>query len=411
LPRVFTGGSQTTLNEARRAWGAEPFIRKHIHPLDRCFWHVRCFALRTMNREKWQESLLACIASGSLMAAASGCGGHDTLGCFDKREGETSCPTDEDEILARMKSEGRHDVSGCESIDGTDTEPIEEGDACCYELEVSGPGLLGCGRPLLQDGRALAARPSRHRAGWHAHGTTPDVSSLPADLRASLGGAWARDAFAEHASVASFGRFALDLLSLGAPAELVASAHRAALDEVVHARLCFMLAQAYRGSTLGPGALNVGGSVAVSSDPAAVAERVAYEACVGETLGALVVAERLHVARDPAVVRVLSRLARDEARHAELGWRTAGWLVARGGNRTSVRVGQAIARAMRDLRRAPERVFDASEDESTRAHGRLGARSLARVIQHGCDDVIGPSVQRLLAAASVFARSRGPATA
>lgn len=57
--------------------------------------------------------------------------------------------------------------------------------------------------------------------------------------------AWTTAARAEHASVASFARFTLQLLHLGAPADLVADAQQAGLDEVRHARLCFGVAVAW----------------------------------------------------------------------------------------------------------------------------------------------------------------------
>jgi hypothetical protein len=223
-------------------------------------------------------------------------------------------------------SEGR---SGCESIDGADEEPERIGNECCYVVDVSGPGLLGCGRPLLHEGRARFA-PARRGAGWSAGGLAVDRSGLSPATAERLGRAWLRDALAEHASVASFARFALELMALAAPAELVQAAHRAALDEVVHARLCFALAESYLGAPLAPGPIDLGGAVAVSSDACEVAERLAREGCVGETLSAMDLGERLRQARDPAVRRVLAVLARDETRHAELAWRALAWLVRTG---------------------------------------------------------------------------------
>ena len=66
----------------------------------------------------------------------------------------------------------------------------------------------------------------------------------PGPLRDAVVKAWTTAARAEHASVASFARFTLQLLHLGAPADLVADAQQAALDEVRHARLCFGVASA-----------------------------------------------------------------------------------------------------------------------------------------------------------------------
>ena len=42
----------------------------------------------------------------------------------------------------------------------------------------------------------------------------------------------------EHASVASFARFTLDLLSLGAPPGLLSAAFHAGQEEISHTQLC-----------------------------------------------------------------------------------------------------------------------------------------------------------------------------
>jgi hypothetical protein len=49
------------------------------------------------------------------------------------------------------------------------------------------------------------------------------------------------------------------------------------------------------------------------------------EACIGETLAAVEVAEAAARATDPAVKSVLSRIAEDETRHAALGFRFVKW--------------------------------------------------------------------------------------
>ncbi|MFZ5897429.1 MAG: hypothetical protein ACOY0T_40625 [Myxococcota bacterium] len=79
------------------------------------------------------------------------------------------------------------------------------------------------------------------------------VATSPSELRNALSDEWARAACFEHASIASFNRFSLELLALGAPGDLVERANRAALDEVRHARLCFALASVYAGDDFGPG--------------------------------------------------------------------------------------------------------------------------------------------------------------
>ena len=97
-----------------------------------------------------------------------------------------------------------------------------------------GPPPCGIGRPLLAGGRARTARAAA-RDDWAAGDAGVDTGDLDAPTRAALGRHWTAVAALEHASVASFARFTLHLLVLGAPPSLVAEAQRAGLDEVEHA--------------------------------------------------------------------------------------------------------------------------------------------------------------------------------
>src|SRR5271170_8127653 len=53
------------------------------------------------------------------------------------------------------------------------------------------------------------------------------------------------------------------------------------------------------------------------------------EGCIGETVAALEATEALAEGegRDPALAAVLTMIAEDEARHAELAWRSVAWMV------------------------------------------------------------------------------------
>ena len=55
--------------------------------------------------------------------------------------------------------------------------------------------------------------------------------ALPDAARRAIAQHWTRAAQMEHASVAAFSRFSLQLLAVGAPPSLLEDAHRAALDE------------------------------------------------------------------------------------------------------------------------------------------------------------------------------------
>src|ERR1700759_5402277 len=125
-------------------------------------------------------------------------------------------------------------------------------------------GRGGAGRPFMVDGLARTA-PVARRPEWcerpkGAAALTP-VAVVAPDIRPRLAAAWTQAACMEHASIASFARFVLQLLAVGAPPDLVADAQRALADEVVHARLAFAVASAYAGVDVGPGKLPVEASL------------------------------------------------------------------------------------------------------------------------------------------------------
>lgn len=152
-----------------------------------------------------------------------------------------------------------------------------------------------------------------------------ELGKLELDLR--LARLWSERAQNEHASVASFDRFALGLLSVAAPPELLEAAHAAALDEIHHARLCFALASAYAGKKLGPGPLDLAGTLGTGFSLAELCEGTVTEGCVGETLAAIEAAACAVQAREPAVRIALEVIAADEQRHAELAWAFVRWAV------------------------------------------------------------------------------------
>jgi hypothetical protein len=215
-------------------------------------------------------------------------------------------------------------------------------------LMVSGGGAHG--RPLRVRGRPRTA-PTRRDAAWSVDpsGALPDASRLTVDERAREAARWTRDAREEHASIAAFARLSVDLLALGAPPALIERAHRAALDEVLHARLAFALAGAYAGEPVGPGAWPEALEGEAAERPAGTLRRVALESLVdgayGEGLAALRAAAE--VSADPAVAAVLATIARDEAVHAALGWDALAFCVARDGSLAPALVEAAAGLAAR----------------------------------------------------------------
>jgi hypothetical protein len=202
---------------------------------------------------------------------------------------------------------------------------------CCYDSEETYTdcgGSHGFGRPLVIDGAAAIAEAlPGDRGWWRERRRALFASGLSPVERAERARQWRKRALLEHAAVGSFARFALELLGLGAPMDLVRGAQRASLEEIAHASACFELAFALDGLRAGPGPLPVAGAVVSAPSAADVARRLVHEGCVEETLGAAELLAAAGRERDPFVRRLLVRLGRDESRHAAFGWQALAWLV------------------------------------------------------------------------------------
>jgi hypothetical protein len=249
------------------------------------------------------------------------------------------------------------------------------------------------GRPFLVGGSERRAACSA-RADWRASDVAPDVRALTPSVRARLTEHWLGVGLMEHASIAAFARFALHLLALGAPPDLVLLSQQAMADEIEHTRLAFSLASAYAGAEIGPDALAIDGSL----DGFTVAEILATlvrEGCIGETVAALEAMEALDDVRDPAVRSVLERVASDELRHAELAWRTLSWLVASGRVSRSA-AGRAVAAGLDALTEPPWPPHTAADNEDLSELGVFGAAHRERVRLAAASEVIAPCAAGLM---------------
>jgi hypothetical protein len=219
------------------------------------------------------------------------------------------------------------------------------------------------------------------------------AATLPRDVAERVASEWARDAQFEHASIASFGRFALELLALGAPSELIESAHRAAIDEIEHARLCFSLASVYGARALGPGPLPLSSEAFRVPTPAALVHATVLEGCVNETLAALE-ARAAHALAQPEAVRAaLLAIERQESDHASLAFRTVSWAIAVFGPDVRAAARAAFARASHDVSAHPS--TDLLDDACAR-QGRLPARDRAELRRRALHEVLAPAMRSLL---------------
>ncbi|WP_437813236.1 ferritin-like domain-containing protein [Sorangium sp. So ce1078] len=299
-----------------------------------------------------------------LSAYFNGCWEQVTLACRTK---EDACRSDAD----------------C----APDTNP----GAACVAADIEGESArwqcagISCaiGRPLVVDGRPRAAQGAA-RDDWRAPAEL-DVASLSPEVREDAAAHYAAVAALEHASVASFARFSLQLLALGAPAALVGEAHRAALDEVEHARLAYGIASRLAGRALGPGPLLEAATAPLGAGITEVVEALVEEGCVGETLGAAEGRELARIAGDRALSAALARIADDEERHAALSWRALSWMLATFGEPARAAAERAFSRAA-----ARYAVDPAPGPAAHEALGVLPASALGALRREVLAEVVAP---------------------
>lgn len=224
---------------------------------------------------------------------------------------------------------------GCLYLEFACTTPIDQcgGDADCppeasfCAVALDGhrecvPGGCAIGRPFLVDDVARVA-PLARRSDWRDATFKP--LPVPPELSDEIAAAWEATAQMEHASIAAFARFTLELLALGAPPELIERTNRALADETKHARTAFAMASAYRGASVGPGRLAIERALDDAADVSTFVRQLIREGCVGETVAAVEAAEAEDHAQDFVVREALGVIADDENEHAELAWRTLTW--------------------------------------------------------------------------------------
>lgn len=238
--------------------------------------------------------------------------------------GTSSCPDDGVEpprTESVVASEGAVTAADCRAACGADV-------LTC--LSEGQPGTLLCVSPPFPcEGRRPVGLKSSARAvdsGFARH--------------------LADAAWLEAASVAAFDVLRRELRAHRAPRRLLRAASRSKRDERRHARATKALAKTF-GVDVAP----------VERDPAKVRSLVelalenAVEGCVRETWGALLALRQASHAREPAVRATMRRIARDEARHAQLSWAVDAWLCPRLSPAERQQVRAARRGAVRELAR------------------------------------------------------------
>lgn len=356
-----------------------------------------------------------CTSGGQLPGAVcaygcvndSECGEGSICQCGDPvgRCVSATCTSDA-QCGAGLRCQSYDESAGCDFIHFACQTPQDScgGNADCAALGGGFCSLengafscvnFGCaiGRPFLVQGDERVAPLSR-RPDWLSElSLSRDVAALPNDLRERAAQAWARVGQMEHASVAAFARFALQLLQLGAPPSLVELTTQAMADETRHARLAFALASAHAGTKLGPGPLDVQHSLEETSLEDVV-RLVVREGCIGETCAALEAREAAEHAQDPALAELLRGVADDEARHAELAWRFVSWALTQ----SPGPVARVLTRELEDAEAAATSVPSADE-QLLLAHGIVPDGLRAALRNATLAEVVRPCGAALLARA------------
>ena len=275
----------------------------------------------------------------------------------------------------------------------TYTEPIDLSvelldDSCCFTWtfeEYYGEE----GRPFLVNGEVRRADVER-RDDWCTQRFLIADSRLDDGQREDIANAWLDSARMEHASIAAFSRHLMQLMALGAPAELVRDTETALRDEIRHTRACFSLAREYSGIALGPAPFPLDDAT-THYDLLTIVREVLIEGCVGETLAALTAQRAAQTAAPPDLRRCLEDIARDEMNHSLLAWRFVQW--ARSRDRSGVDA--LLADLLRELEHGRNRA-STPQGPSFPKHGQLGAAEKLRIRRRAERDVVIPLLRSML---------------
>lgn len=331
-----------------------------------------------------------CIASATPINPIGACSAGNVGYRVTYRE-HFACQTANDECAVVAECGVAWTNNTCALVDGV--RYCTPNFPCGEEPVTEAPPVPG--RPFLVEGEVRVA-PVRRSDDWCGPALAT-VRELDAASLAVAARHWQAAAQMEHASIAAFARFTLQLLQLGAPHELCLASQQAMRDETEHARLCFALASRYAGAPLGPGGLPLAGALEEMS-LATIARVTFLEGCLGETHAALEAAESLALATDPDVQHALGHIAADEQRHAELAWRFIAWAIERDSTGEVRRVLQGELRrvlAEHALSACTSHSTPADASDALTAHGILTTARRRELRRAALRDVILPCAERL----------------
>lgn len=269
----------------------------------------------------------------------------------------------------------------------------------CVDIEQ-----VACGRPFLVEGTARLAPLTQGRCQADLE---PIGAGLSAVARQVIGAHWAEIGLMEHASIAAFARFALQLMHVGAPHSLLVAAQQAMLDETNHAQVCFDIASRVLGHAVGAGKLPMDHALA-ENELENIVRLVVREGCIGETMAAMEASEAAAMATEPTIKAALEQIQGDEKRHAELAWRFVQWALQEDAQSPRPTLSAVVAEEFTFARLEVhgERASDARAADETASYGVLSAATRSRVRREALRNVIGPCAEELLRVTQALAEAR-----
>lgn len=248
-------------------------------------------------------------------------------------------------------------------------------------------GLTGCvgdfglmpGRPLRIEDELVITKVHLGEGSHWAKGQRPITSHLNESTRLALEALWLQDARGEHASIPAFSRISWQLSALGSPPELLEWAHKAALEEINHAKLCFALAEGYGGRSYFvqpiPEMLRSGQNL-VSNSIEVIATETIFDGCLTEGFFAKLAALALVQCEEPATFAALQQIAHDEESHANFSWAFLEWLLKEHPTKVKAIIQNAYFNLEtyhrpKTLSAEQKRLIEKADSEQLIKHGRL----------------------------------------
>ena len=349
------------------------------------------------------RTFLLCSVGGLSILACAGPVQEGGNYCFNIDEGE-ECPSLETVNAERLPYEPMcSTIEYLEASEGpvqsdspnSGMEPIsvEEMDSCCYTAtfrEIRSEADCVLGRPLMQEGVATIAQVRKDISASWSKSLNKQISihAYTKEQRERAGTFYLTSALYEHASIASFQKFTLDLMRFGAPPHLLDLAQQATRDEIDHARSAFAIAEELLQRPVQPGDLDYTPTLCSSLKEFALS--TLREGAIGETLAVLMAHEQLQGTEDEMIQEFLKQVIEDEAKHAELAWETLRWCLQKD---------PSIRFALEEILREPCSLVPSMYPQDAIVQlGVPSQKSMKKVIEMGYERVIIPSIQSLLEA-------------